>query len=287
MKLSLKKISIGVAILLGTTTFCAAQDDETSRMVLKSITEALLENDCDKAQRNYNIWKDLTGKTNADIEDEIKDCKTSGGKAGYIELQIANIAVQTTDIGNQVSYETARLMCKNSIIGGFKDWRLPDENELMILFTEKNRIQNFVDDLYWVGDRNEIPLPRVIHSYTKTINGRKYKVYPIEDGYVYSENQMEPTVYNAKKTSDFPPYDKSTLKTNTTYYYLSYAIFEGGEINYYGTTKSYTTPAVKVINFNNGNITSLDDNTQKNAKHNCRCVRSLPKPAISNKTTKE
>jgi hypothetical protein len=292
----MSKISILITIFLGNMVFCMAQDDETSRMVLNSITKALLENDCDKAQRNYNIWKELTGKTNSDIEGEIGNCKTSGDK-DYIELQNANIAVQTTDIGNKISYETAKLMCKNSITGGFTDWRLPDENELMMLFIERNSIKNFGDDLYWVGDtpvRYIPPLRGFALLFSRTIKGKEYNIFPIENGYVYSEYKTKPTIYNAKKISSFPPDDKSILKTNTAYYYRKYAILEGGsygfyfgdterleggnEVTYFGDTERYITPAVKVINFENGNIISLDDNTQKNAKYNCRCVRSLSKP---------
>jgi hypothetical protein len=73
MKNSLK-ISIFAAMIFCSTVAWAQTDDNTSNEVFKKITDALVKGDCDRAQRNYNIWKTLTEQTNSDIEAEIKEC---------------------------------------------------------------------------------------------------------------------------------------------------------------------------------------------------------------------
>jgi hypothetical protein len=67
------KISIFATILL-CSTVAWAQIDDTENQVMQKITEALSQGDCDRAQRNYNIWKDLTQTTDSTVEGKIKFC---------------------------------------------------------------------------------------------------------------------------------------------------------------------------------------------------------------------
>ena len=69
----------------------------------------------------------------------------------WIELPAAGIAVQTKDVGKN-TWESINLMCKNSIVGDYTDWRLPDKDELMILYSNKNNIGGFAADKYWSRD---------------------------------------------------------------------------------------------------------------------------------------
>lgn len=60
-------------------------------------------------------------------------------------LKVANIMVQLSDIGYGY-WEDVNSMCENSTIEGFTDWRLPDKDELMSIYTNRNAIGNFATD---------------------------------------------------------------------------------------------------------------------------------------------
>lgn len=40
-------------------------------------------------------------------------------------------------------------MCENSTLGGYTDWRLPDKDELMSMYTNKDYIGGFTTGSYW------------------------------------------------------------------------------------------------------------------------------------------
>lgn len=60
----------------------------------------------------------------------------------WIELPSAGIAVQRKDIGYG-DWGSVSTMCKNSVVGGKTDWRLPTKDELMVLYNERNYIGGF------------------------------------------------------------------------------------------------------------------------------------------------
>jgi hypothetical protein len=147
------KISFFAALFLCSTA-ALAQTDSTANKVLKKVIEALVNGDCDRAQRNYNIWKEFAAKTNPDIETEIKACKSEKKQdKGYVELKDADIAVQTKDIVvSKLYYDDAKLLCEGSTLGGYKDWRLPTIVELSAIFTDKDKLFNVSQSgsyLYW------------------------------------------------------------------------------------------------------------------------------------------
>lgn len=66
----------------------------------------------------------------------------------YVILEDAGIMVQRYDLGN-VDWDSAKLMCENSTVGGYNDWRLPTNEELSVLYTNREYIGNFELDDYW------------------------------------------------------------------------------------------------------------------------------------------
>lgn len=58
-------------------------------------------------------------------------------------LKAANIMVQLSDIGTGY-WEVVNSMCENSTVEGFVDWRLPNKDELMSIYTNREAIGNFV-----------------------------------------------------------------------------------------------------------------------------------------------
>ena len=70
---------------------------------------------------------------------------------GIVELPAANLMVQKIDIGC-VSHYSAETMCESSDLGGYTDWRLPNRDELMVLYNNRNLIGNFTTGKYWSSD---------------------------------------------------------------------------------------------------------------------------------------
>jgi len=79
-----------------------------------------------------------------------KVLKTQEQEKDYIELKAGKIAVQKNDIsGAPVSWESAVTLCKNSIVGGYTNWRLPSSDELAMVYSNKEIIGNFKKVDYW------------------------------------------------------------------------------------------------------------------------------------------
>jgi hypothetical protein len=71
-------------------------------------------------------------------------------KEQYVDIQEAGIAVQTDDISyEEIYWENAKILCANSIVGGYTDWRMPTINELSTIFSNQNKIANFENSNYW------------------------------------------------------------------------------------------------------------------------------------------
>lgn len=69
----------------------------------------------------------------------------------YIILSVVNLMVQTEDLGTGNKH-TAESMCKSSILAGYTDWRLPTEEELFVLYTNRKLIGGFLPNYYWASD---------------------------------------------------------------------------------------------------------------------------------------
>ncbi|MCM1042282.1 MAG: DUF1566 domain-containing protein [Bacteroides sp.] len=68
----------------------------------------------------------------------------------YITIPELNLMVQKQDIGVQ-SFSSAEALCAASIIGAFRDWRLPTINELQTLYINRSIIGNFQEEYIYTG----------------------------------------------------------------------------------------------------------------------------------------
>lgn len=90
----------------------------------------------------------------------------------YIDIPLLGLSVMTTDIGSG-KFNEVDIMCNSSIAGGYTDWRLPDINELMSMYTLKDEIGRFADwgtsSSYWSSSIEESE-----RQYISFINGNIY-----------------------------------------------------------------------------------------------------------------
>lgn len=91
----------------------------------------------------------------------------------YVILQDARIMVQLEDLGWADWYD-ANMMCENSTVSGYTDWRLPTIDELMVIYNNKDKIPNLRDDyanrssnFYW----SSTSLGTSRHKYLNMQNG--------------------------------------------------------------------------------------------------------------------
>lgn len=78
-------------------------------------------------------------------------------KGDYIILGTLGIAVQKKDVGEGGGrWDSMSTLCKNSIVGGYTDWRLPTIGELASLYELKDKIGNFKNTYYWSATISKI-----------------------------------------------------------------------------------------------------------------------------------
>lgn len=128
----------------------------------------------------------------------------------YIVLGSKGIAVQKEDIGYGNWYDMNRL-CQNSRVGGFSNWRLPNYDELCLLYNMKEQIGNFKEDYpstYWSSKYTW-------ENYSfKIFNQGKYDYYNETKYYYYGVD-----FNNGSKVTSYPydTYYKSESATGDNY----------------------------------------------------------------------
>ena len=92
----------------------------------------------------------------------------------YVNLDILGIAIAKKDVNNgaKLSWEDANNLCKNSILGGHKGWRLPSLDELTTIFQIKNNIGGFSNEWYWTSTESgyRIKSMKALHMGEGTTN---------------------------------------------------------------------------------------------------------------------
>lgn len=110
----------------------------------------------------------------------------------YVILQDAGLMVQRYDLGD-VGWDSAKLLCENSTVGGYDDWRLPTIDELGVLYNNREHIGNFdLDTYYWSSS---------VTSYTSSYY---YYYMDFGTGNIYSRNQVNSYNYNVRAVRSLP-----------------------------------------------------------------------------------
>lgn len=90
----------------------------------------------------------------------------------YVVIKAANLAVQRVNL-EEMTWTSAMSMCENSTVAGYSDWRLPTEDELMVLYSNREIIGGFSENIYWSSSYHRIMEWFYIH------------VLDFEDGQLY------------------------------------------------------------------------------------------------------
>jgi hypothetical protein len=92
-----------------------------------------------------NSFKETTNKTeeNSEPEKSADESKTS--------YKIGTLEIALTDLSKKMNLFDAKAACANMGSG----WRLPTNNELKIMYQNKNKIGGFKNDTYWSGSEPE------------------------------------------------------------------------------------------------------------------------------------
>ena len=80
---------------------------------------------------------------------------TPATETDYVILESDGFMVQKNDLSNGADWETAKIICENSRVGGFSDWRLPTKAELAIMYNKRKTIGNFSADTYWSSEKKD------------------------------------------------------------------------------------------------------------------------------------
>ena len=100
------------------------------------------------ADGNNTAVLTITSATDGGKELVVKAKKGGSDSNLIVELPAANLMVQKEDLG-AVDWNSAQLLCGNSTVAEFNDWRLPTKEELMTLYSNRNLIGGFSNERYW------------------------------------------------------------------------------------------------------------------------------------------
>lgn len=195
MILIMKQILLLLSVLLFTLNLSAQNYDE----LLQKAYSALGEGKIEVAQSSYNIYKKMTKKTDVDFEILLKDkIDNDWQKSCYIvDLGDGYCLAAQIPSSSPVTFEAAKNRSEASRLGGFKDWRLPSEEELNILyasgkFTFSGYLWIFYERIY-TFKLGEEEVGKAYDTEAINMEGDKLK-YNTTDFYNKSEYKDELTV---------------------------------------------------------------------------------------------
>jgi hypothetical protein len=70
-------------------------------------------------------------------------------------LTIGSLDVQQTDLSNQSDWLTANILCSESRVGGYSDWRLPTVGELGLIYANQANIGGLTGMYYWSSTQSD------------------------------------------------------------------------------------------------------------------------------------
>lgn len=183
-----------ILLLLGALFIAFNLSAQNYDNYLQKAYSALNEGKIEVAQSSYNVYKKMTGKTDSDFEILLKDkIDNDWTKSCHIiDLGDGYCLAAQIPSSSPVTFEVAKNRSESSRLGGFKDWRLPSEEELNILyasgkFTFSGYLWIFYERLYTIR-RGEKKIGEIYDTEAINMEGDKVK-YNTIDFYNKSEYQ--------------------------------------------------------------------------------------------------
>lgn len=142
-------------MLCGATLFA---QDEYKGYLDEAYKQIAIQN-CNGAEKNYKIYKQLSGKTDASFEALYAECMNVNNPKDWRDdcwlINLANgdtLAVQkgTENVGC-FRYGDAKLRAESSRLGGFTDWRLPTKEEMAVIVLQHNYYENNDCPWFWTA----------------------------------------------------------------------------------------------------------------------------------------
>lgn len=135
----------------------------------------LTERNFEKAQKAYEVWCDMTGLTNTEFENKIKEEKEKSmwkNNCFFFDLSDNEVLVVQKITLNQspVSHYDALRFAENSRLGGFSDWRLPEDTELRIILSNLSRAELPYNTYWTLSDKTDNSVKNVTYSFSIYMN---------------------------------------------------------------------------------------------------------------------
>ncbi len=156
-KLTMKRTLLAVVALFSTATVAMAQQDTVGRHFLLTAMTAINRGDCPSAQASYGKWQSISGQSNDELEQMIRDCYRQNPEKDppYEPVPGTTLLITKKPVVKRVTFGQAMETCAELRYGGWDDWRLPTTNELFVIFNAgKNHGRTFAGMSY--GESNRI-----------------------------------------------------------------------------------------------------------------------------------
>ena len=136
------RILIATISLMSLSQVSYAQDDYD--FYLQRVLQRIDEGDCEGAQKNYNVYKELSGKTMASVEEMIKDCASQYRLGETINVKGENYIIAYLTENNQHGFAIKD-------VGGVQDL----ENQQAFEYLRDKKIPSF-DEMKLIYQNNAI-----------------------------------------------------------------------------------------------------------------------------------
>lgn len=146
-------------LLLGTLLCAINLSAQNGENYLQKAYSALEEGNVKAAQSYYNIYKNITEKTDTDFEVILKDAESKDAwKNNCFIVDMGNgYYIAGLKDFKYVNYKSAVQNCKSCRYGGFTDWRLPTKEEILMLFNyipwDEKTLKNVNETIWFWADK--------------------------------------------------------------------------------------------------------------------------------------
>ena len=158
------KILIFAAMLL-----CSIKVWGQEQVLFQNINTALSQGDCERAQRNYNVWKDFTSNTDSSIERRIAECKDTKKDTSAatpvtvkiepaLEISTANLSFKDMGDDEKSVSVTANVSWHFSQSSGWIKTTITPDSTALKISCEPNISKSFRKDsiLISAGDKGKV-----------------------------------------------------------------------------------------------------------------------------------